>query len=289
MNEVILAVLIVLSLLLWRAYSSAIKKLDRLIEGTEEQNTKTDHSTDLTNRDYLAFIFRKICDIKETKSDMVCMDTKENTACDNFHEYIRRDNLAKIYAAHLTLRREIPKDLALIRARFEVAHFGQEAIINIVNSECHKGVRRQQDRKAQSDFFSSGILERDIERRLKEKMPPSKLFAPIYDLIVNQGYAGEKDFAATLTCDDYQTYEAIVERSAIISKLEHMGILSRQSGEHWGDILRFRLKTMDAHALRELIYGSGTQHDDEYFDEQFREKRFPRLFDAYHTGLVWGS
>ena len=85
--------------------------------------------------------------------------------------------------------------------------------------------------------FSSGIIEKDIKSRLEEGINPYTLFAPLYDLIVKQRYSGEKDFAAELTTYSIESYEEMIKRAAIISKLEQLGILFRTAGENWGAFL----------------------------------------------------
>ena len=204
----------------------------------------------------------------------------------NFHEYIRSDNLASIYADYLERYQDLPQNLAMKRARFEIAKFGQDTIIKKINLDFRNGVQYRRKQDCFLEFFSSGILEKDIESRLEEKIIPFDLFAPLYDLIVKQGYSGERDFAAELTPYTVKTYEEMVTNAAIISRLEKLGILLRTAGKDWGDFLRYRLKSTDKNELKRLIYSEGSSHDDDFFDERYNEGDLPRIFDAHNFGLI---
>ena len=240
----------------------------------------------LSNKDYLDLILRRICKIDDYTAQIVSIATKEHPAGANFHKYVRSDNLASIYADYLERYQNLPRHLAMKRARVEVTQFGQEAVIKTINSDFSNGVEKQRERNDFAEFFSSGIIEKDIKSRLEEKIIPYTLFAPLYDLIVKQGYSGEKDFAAELTTYTIETYEEMVNRATIISKLERLGVLLRTAGENWGALLRFRLKSTDTSELKKLIYSGGSAHDDEYFEEQFKEGKLPRIFDPFHLSLI---
>jgi len=284
MGNVVIILLLGIVILLWKANSKSSKNFDQLIEVIEAQ--KNTMYEGLSIKDYLHLILNRNNKIVECSTQILSIATKENPAGANFHEFVRSDNLATIYADYLERYENLPQDLAMKRARFEVAMFGQEAVIRKINSDYSHGVERQRERKDYAEFFSSGIIEKDIKSRLERTIIPHDLLAPLYDLIVQQDYSGEKDFAADLTTYTIETYEEMVERAAIISKLEQLGILMRNAGENWGAYLRFRLKSTDMSELRELIYSGELAHDDEHFEERFNEGGLPRIFEAHDLGLL---
>ena len=110
-------------------------KFGQLIKAIDAQNRTTDQIEALSNKDYLDRIFRTICDIHECITQIVSIATKENPAGANFHEYVKSDNLASIYADYLERYHNLPQYLAIKRARFEVTKFGQEAVIKKINSD----------------------------------------------------------------------------------------------------------------------------------------------------------
>src|SRR4030042_2824991 len=197
MDAVVIILLIGIVVLLWRINS----RFSKLIEVIEGQNTTTNKKwdTSLSNKDYLNLIYRRICDLDDYTAQIVSIATKEHPAGANFHEYVRSDNLANIYSDYLESYENLPRHLAMKRARFEVTNFGQETVIKKINSDFRNGIKYQKERNDLAEFFSSGIIEKDIEIRLNENIIPYTLFAPLYDLIVKQCYSGEKDFAAELT------------------------------------------------------------------------------------------
>jgi hypothetical protein len=289
MNGFIIAMLLVIIGLFWITKYQIGKKLDRLIKIIEVESKANRLSKEdyLTYKDYLSLLFHRVCDIWDCTAQMHSIATKENPAGANFHEYIKSDNLAKIYANYLERFENLPQNLAIKRARFEVAQFGQDIIIEKINSDFSYGEEQQRKEKFLSDFFSSGIIEKDIKNRLEEKrIIPYDLFSPLYDLIVKQSYTGEKDFATDLTTYTVKSYDEMVNHAAIITRLEQLGILLRTSGENWGDFLKFRLKLTDMIELKNLIYSGESSHDDDFFEERFSEGNLPRIFDAHDLRLV---
>lgn len=288
MGDLVVILLLGIAVILWRSNSQLNKKLAQLIEVIEAENKTTENCFNSTNKDYLKLIFHRIHDIHESTSQLVSIATIEYPAGTNFHEYVRGDNLTNIYAGHLEHNHSMPQYLAVKRARFEVAIYGQDAIAKKINTGDWGigGVAKAREEIALNEFFDSGIIEKDIETRLEKKIIPYDLYAPLYDLIVKQNYSGEKDFTAELTTYSIETYDEMINRAAIISKLEQLGILLRVAGENWGAFLRFRLKSKDAGELKKTIYSGGSAHDDDYFEEKFNEGKLSRIFDAHHLGLI---
>lgn len=280
----VIILMFVIVVILWKVYSMFSKLVEEI--KARDSAVNTEWGSNVSVKDHLYFTYRRICEIEKSTSQILSIATKEHPAGVNFHEYVRSDNLANIYAEYLESYENLPKHLAIKRARFEVTNFGQEAIAKKINSDFRNGVKDQRERNDSAEFFSSGIIEKDIEIRLNNNIIPYDLFGPLYDLIVKQRYSGEKDFASELTTYTVKTYEEMVNRAAIISKLEQLGVLMRTGGENWGAFLRFRLKSTDTSELKKLIYSGGPSHDDGYFDEQFNEGKLPRIFDAFDLRLI---
>ena len=277
MAEVIIVLLLGIAALLWKAITKTDKLIDKLIEFYEFENETRDITFQTFDN-----ILEAIRHTRHNTTKLVSIATKDNPAGKNYHEYVRADNLAKIYADYLVNFEKLPIDLAMKRSCFEVSQFGQDSIIYIINSEYKNGVEYQREQKYHDDFFSSGLIERDIKIRLEKGLIPYDLFSPIYDLIVKQQYSGKYDFQANLTSYSVkqEKYEDMVETAAIISKLEQLGILIRLSGNNWGDNLRFKLKSANKDELKRLIYSREPSHDDDHFEDKFNEGKLRRIFDA---------
>jgi hypothetical protein len=287
MGDLVIILLLAIAVILWRYNSQLNKKLAQMLEVIEAENKTTEDYFNDTTKDYLKYIYRSICEINESISKLVSIATIEYPAGTNFYAYVRGDNLINIYAGHLEHNHNMPQDLALKRAQFEVAMYGQDAVAEKINTGDYRigGVAKTRKEKALNDFFGSGIIEKDIETRLEKEIIPCHLYAPLYDLIVKQNYSGKKDFVAELITYTIKTYDEMINRAAIISKLEQLGVLLRVSGEKWGARMRFRLKSKDTYELKEIIYAGGSSHDDDFFEEQFKEGELSRIFDGHH---YWG-
>lgn len=287
MGDLVIILLLAIAAILWRYNSQLNKKLAQMLEVIEAENKTTEDYFNATTKDYLKFIYRSICEIHESISQLVSIATTEYPAGTKFYAYVRGDNLRNIYAGHLEHNHNMPQDLALKRAQFEVAMYGQDAVAKKINTGDYRigGVAKARKEKALKDFFGSGIIEKDIETRLEKEIIPYDLYAPLYDLIVKQNYSGKNHFVAELTTYTIKTYDEMINRAAIISKLEQLGVLLRVSGENWGARLRFTLKSKDTYELKEIIYAGGSSHDDDFFEEKFKEGELSRIFDAHH---IWG-
>jgi len=117
---------------------------ERIISILVNQLSKKDY---LTFKDYLSLLFHRVHDIWGYTAQMHSIATKENPAGANIHEYIKSDNLAKIYANYLERYENFPQNLAIKRARFEVAQFGQDVIIEKINSNFNHGEQQQREKK----------------------------------------------------------------------------------------------------------------------------------------------
>ena len=288
MGDLVIILLLGIAVILWISNSKLNKKLAQMIEIIKaENNATTEHYYHATTKDYLESISLGIHNIHESTSQLVSIATIEYPAGTNYYAYFRGDNLINIYVGHLEHNHNMPQDLALKRAQFEVVMYGEDVIAKKINTGDYGigGVAEARKGKALKDFFGSGIIEKDIETRLEKGLIPYDLYAPLYDLIVKQNYSGKKDFVAELTTYTIKTYDEMINRAAIISKLEQLGVLLRVSGENLGARLRFRLKSKDTYELKEIIYAGGSSHDDDFFEEKFKEGELSRIFDAHH---IWG-
>ncbi len=286
MGNIVIILLVGIIIILWRFSSKSNNRIDQLIDMIESENKRGNGINGYSTKDYLVALNIKIHDISEGINQLISIASIEHPAGAKYHGFARSDNLSKLYADYLEQYENLPRDLALKQAPFEIAQFGQNTIIRKINSDFFSGIEQQRKRKYSTEFFTSGIVERAIESRLKNGIIPCDLFAPLYDLVLKQDYSGEKDFAADLTDYEIETYDEMIARAAIISKLEQMAILLRTGGDHWGELLRFRLKSIFPDDLRDIIYSGEVAHDDEYFEERFKQGGLPRIFDAHHLSLI---
>ena len=290
-GDLVIILLLGIAAILWISSSKLNTKLAKLIEVIEAENKATiNEHFHVTTKDYLELLCRGIHDIKDSTSQLVSIATTEYPAGAKFYAYVRGDNLINIYAEYLECNHNMERHLALKRAQFEVTMYGEDAISEKINTGEYiisGGVAKVRKDKALNDFFASGIIEKDIMARLEKGIIPYDLYAPLSDLIIKQNYSGEKDFAAELITYTVKKYDEMINRAAIISQLEQLGILLRVSGENWGAFLRFKLKSKDTCELKEMLYAGGSSHDDDYFDEKFKAGELSRIFDAYDIRLVW--
>jgi len=239
----------------------------------------------------LGNISDKINDIADCIAQMHSIATKENPAGSNFHEFVRSDNLISLYADYLERFENLPKNLALKRSRFEIIQFKEyNRVINKINEDYYYGIQKQREESYCSDFFSSGIIEKDIKNSLKkDSIRKVELLSPLYDLIIRQGYTGEWDFTSNISFESPNhsktgagRYSEMIKHATIILKLEQLGIIIRKAGENWGTRFKFRLKSTNISELEDLIFDNdlSSRVDDGFFERPINQG-LPRIFVGY--------
>jgi hypothetical protein len=181
-------------------------------------------------------------------------------------------SLIKAYSDHLMKEEQLSADEAPVRARFELYQFGESTLSREID-----GFKvRTTERAADEAFLNSGILEKDIAKSLRENPPPPPdLFAPLYSLIVKEGYQHGEELELNIYGTlDTKNYAAFVKRMATFQRLLDIGALVMSKDEQTNDddsSVRYKLAVMDLEQLRTLIYAGRQPHDNAYFEERCRD------------------
>lgn len=237
----------------------------------------------VSNLNSVVFYLEKI---NENIDDLT---NSENPAGPMSLKYKRLDNLAKIYAKHLTREEKLNEKDALAKARFSIYHFGDSEMSSILQ-DINWGLDHELKEEAEKEFYSSGVLEKDIkdfwttgDTRTGEKwIAPYDLFAPIYDLIVKQEYDGKKSVklerGRKISQGSEISYYSFVKNRAIVNNLEKIGVLKKINKDNWSGKPKWILENTNLSELKNTIYKGEGGHDDSYFEERFNENDLERIF-----------
>lgn len=196
----------------------------------------------------------------------------------------KRENLAKIYARHLSEKEELsPKD-ALIRARFEVLKYDNDEILDEINRE----IKNKEEKIAENEFYNSAVIEKDIKnfwttgniKTGEHWINHYDLFAPIYSYMKGRQYEEGKTIYVDWDAD--KNYYGFIKNRAIIRNLEKLGILSKVTdNKNPRDIgnQNYKLNITDLNKIGEIIYKGPRQgHDDSFFDGRMAEGGLETIF-----------
>ncbi len=268
--------LIIIAALLFLIY----RKVNKFIEGSHSEE-KDVYSV----KDWLQGISRNLNDVIKNTSAIADHFLADSPAGNKSDRYRKMNNLIKIYAQHLVGTKKLSEKDALIRARFELHEFGEDKVIDQIDDDLFGGLYWRERRKAEADYYASGILDKDIREVTNyveghEKKPaPYYLAAPIYDVLIKQHYEREKAIEKSWFRDE-NSYHDFVEGRAIIYHLEKLGIIKKANNEGWGGKQKWTIPNVNWSKIKEEIYEGGTSHDDGYFEEQYKEGKLDHLFQV---------
>lgn len=201
----------------------------------------------------------------------------EHPAGKDSPKHRKRESLVRVYADHLVRTRQLSPDEATVRARFELHRFGEDTLTSEIDG---LDAELSERFSAEEAFYNSGVLDRDIDMYPENEfhLLPRDLFAPLYSLLVKQGYQqGEEvefDRHGTLVATDYREF---VKDRAIIKRLEALGVLVRTNGDDWRGRPAFTVRVTDLDQLRALLYEGGSSHDNAHFEEQYNSGKLRSL------------
>jgi hypothetical protein len=209
----------------------------------------------------------------------------DNPAGEKSDKYKKRNNLIKIYARHLVNTKKLNEKDAFIRARFEVNKFGEEKVVEEIEESFSHGIRWKDQRNAEKEYYASGILEKDINEVTDyipshpKKPAPYYLAAPMYDILVKQikrNIMLNSDFKKSKEIELYwhineNSYDEFVKNRAIIYHLERLGIIKKTNNESWGGKIKWTIPETEWSKVKTKIYDGESSHDDDYFEEKYRE------------------
>lgn len=278
----LLAVIAVLLFLVYKKLSEFTNFHNELREDLFGTSSKRD---ELSIRNFLNYINRRLVKIEGDTTTLAEHVTADNPAGLKSDKYKRINNLTKIYAEHLVDSKEISEKDALVRARFEIFEFGEEKIISEIDTGLMtRGVYYKEKDKAEKDFYASKILDKDIENYWSmsvkgvKQITPYYLMEPMYDIIVKQNYQPGAEIQYLDNFKDNDDYYSFVKDRAIMQTLEDMGVIKRANDEGWDKNPKWTIPMTDIAKLKHLIYKGETSHEDDYFEENFREGKLNRLF-----------
>lgn len=278
----LLAVIAVLLFLVYKKLNEFTQNQREFYEDLFGTSSKRD---ELSIRTFLNYINRRLVKIENDTTVLAEHVTADNPAGLKSDKYKRINNLAKIYAEHLVDSKEISEKDALIRAKFEIYEFGADKIINEIETGIMtRGVQFKEQDKAEKDYYASGILEKDIKNYWSvsvkgvKQITPYYLMEPMYDIIVKQNYQPGAEIQYLDHFKENDSYYSFVKDRAIITTLEEMGVIKRANDEGWDKNPKWTIPMTDIAKLKHLIYKGETSHDDDYFEENYRDGKLNRLF-----------
>lgn len=278
----LLAVIAILIFLVYKKLSEFTNFQNELREDLFGTSSKRD---ELSIRNFLNYINQRLVRIEGDTTVLAEHVTADNPAGLKSDKYKRINNLAKIYAEHLVDSKDISEKDALIRAKFEIYEFGADKIISEIETGLMtRGVQFKEQDKAEKEYYASGILDKDIEKywdvsvKGVKQITPYYLMEPMYDVIVKQNYEPGAEIQYMDNFRTTETYYSFVKDRAIIKALEDMGVIKRANDEGWDGSPKWTIPVTDIAKLKHLIYKGETSHDDDYFEENFRDGKLNRLF-----------
>lgn len=277
--------LIVIAILLFFTYRKLSKFTNFQNELMGELFGKGNKKEEVSIKNWVNYIHQRLRKIEDDTSLIADHVSAENPAGLKSDKYKKINNLVKIYAQHLVENKKLSEKDALIRARFEVYEFGKEKIVSEIDTGfMTRGIYWQEKDKAEEDFYASGILDKDIKNYWSvsvkgvKQITPYYLMEPMYDVIVKQNYQDGQEIQYLDNSTDDEDYYNFVKDRAIIQTLEDMGFLKRVNKDGWDGKPKWIIPNTDIAKLKHLLYKGETSHDNDYFEEQFREGKLNRLF-----------
>ncbi len=264
----LVVVVVLLALIFW--------KLKELVETLREEPTSQGKQEDKYSvKGWLEILNRNIYEVSKSVGVLADDATKDSPAGSDSVKFKKKKNLIKELTEHLVRTEKLSQKEAAIKADFIVNRFDEEDIIRDINSD----IDIDESRKADSTYFSSGILEREINEVMKDVIHHD-LMAPLYDLIA-KGNAVKGDTIAQMDWfyEDNADYRGYVKNLAVIKKLEELGVIKKTDKKKvLGEGSIYTLEVADLGELRKLFYKDGATHDDAHFEERFQEGKLQRLF-----------
>lgn len=277
--------LIVIAILLFVVYRKLSEFTNFQNELKEELFGKGYRKEEVSIKNWVNYIHQRLRQIEDNTALLADHVSADNPAGLKSDKYKKINNLIKIYAEHLVANKVLPEKEALIRARFEVYEFGEEKIISEIDTGFStRGVYYQEKDKAEEAFYASDILKKDIENYWSvsvkgvKQITPYYLMEPMYDVIVKQNYQPGQEIQYLDNFRENDSYYNFVKDRAIMQTLEDKGIIKRVNKDGWDGKPKWTIPMTDIAKLKHILYNGETSHDDDYFEENYRDGKLNRLF-----------
>ena len=219
-ETILIIVGVVLLFLTYRKLASLAESFD--VKNANEEDSEKEQGQ--KNINFQNWLYEKLKTIEEKVGELSDVSTTENPAWgENSASSLKNENLIKLYSQHLVEKEKLSQKDALSKARFIVNNFEGGVIDDI-----SRDIRFHAEVKSEEELISSDFFKKQVEEKA-QALKPKEIFEPLWIGIKNRKYKKEdellqntrKAFESHSGQYGYQNY---VEDSAIIYKLEHLGI-----------------------------------------------------------------
>lgn len=284
MTILILLLITIMILFLYCIYKKICSLLTLLENESRYVQNYGGYDNHLGVKDWLCLIFKRIAEANGNLTNIDYALNCDNPAGDKSAQSKRIDNLTKLYAEYLIENDNLSPHEAEAKAAFEFAKFDIDELIKVINGSSISRAwqkRFAKEHSIEKAFFDTGILKKDCVAQV-QKLIPHDVFAPVWELFKKQMYSKGKE---VLKIEEYKiSYSDYVKNRSIVTKLLDFGIIEKvekkSSDSYWLLDPHFKFRIYDLDEIRSIIYMGKSSHDDEYFEDKFKEGRLPRLFEV---------
>lgn len=282
------AVLVLVTILLYFIY----RKLDEFTKTINEDETRYqmnlgEYESPMSVKDLIKLLLRNQRSLNNHLEQIDFALNADNPAGKQSAKSRRKSNLVKLYAQYLSEHRGLTKKDAEARAAFEFDKFDEEKLVRLLDGDIFGGdwqLRMEERRQIEKAFYDTGLLEKDAKAQV-DKLIPHDTFQSVWDLFVKQDYledgAGAVELGGMIV-ESEDSYDDFVKNRAIVLKLIKLGVIKpvkeSNKDEYWLDRPTFDFVTTDLKKIKSIVYEGGSSHDDDHFEERFREGKLPRIF-----------
>jgi hypothetical protein len=246
-------------------------------------------------KDWFLEIGNKLFEINEKVQNIDFALNCDNPAGDDSAHSKRLNALVKLYSDKLIEKKQLSANESMARAAFEFSTFDNNSLIEKIEGGYwgsgwgDKFVKREQIKKA---FLETGLLTKDCLAELP-KLIPHDLCLPVWILFKKYSSnlnTGNRQFKIAR---DEKSYDDYVKNRAIMLKLLDLGIIGKakpnrqnveeKAGDFWLDwpCITFQKDSLDE--IKAIIYNGKAAHDDEHFEEKYKEAKQAHFFKDYDS------
>lgn len=206
----------------------AYRKLDNLLKlFVEEKEVKEESVKQREYKDtnFQNWLYEDLKNLKEKVAELSDVQTIDNPAWGESSAASRKEeSLIKLYAQHLAEKEKLSQKDALVKARFVIKNFEGGVIDDIL-----RDIRFHAEVKSEEELLNSDFFKKEVETKANS-LNARDVFEPLWVGITNRKYKKGDELlqntrkAFELHSGDYG-YQNYIEDSAIIHKLQELGIL----------------------------------------------------------------
>lgn len=269
----------------------AYRKLDALFKLFEEEKIIKEgvrKQQEYQDTNFHNWLYKDLENLKEKIVELSDVYTVNNPAWGKDSAASKKQqNLIGLYVEHLVEKEKLSQKDAFVKAQFVVNNF-EGGIVDDMLREIHL----HEEAKSEEELLNSDFFKKEVETEANS-LSAKDIFEPLWVGIKHREYKKGDEFLQN-TRKVFEShsgvwgYESYVSDSAIIDKLEKLGILGLKenndgikktmSGHPW-----YVLKEDDLEKLRHMIFADDEQgkqyYDDAYFADQHpKDERFDMPF-----------